>query len=233
MAGVSAEVELPSGSLVAKKVKIRSMLGKDERLIAEINSQNYERKTAELLKALTEGVDVMNLTEKDELYLLLWVAVNSYSSSFPIEAQCEHCFANFKQDVNLAKFPVKTLTEGFVEPVKVKLSTGDEVGVRLSRVRDVISVSDFERAHTGDSAWLFAHAVTIENGKTVIENMKMLGDLPAKDLVMIRKVQEEAEHGVKMVAPYKCSVCGGSGEIPVPFRLQMVFPTGARLRSFA
>jgi hypothetical protein len=95
-------------------------------------------------------------------------------------------------------------------------------------VKDALAVEDYSKV-SKDGTWLFSHAVTIDNGKSVVENMAWLGDLPSKDVAAIRAVQEKHPHGIKMVTPYTCPRCGGAGVMPVPFRLNMVFPTGAEL----
>lgn len=228
MAGVRGQVKLPSNGLVRESVEIRSMLGKDERQLAEVGTTSFERKVANLLADLVTGCDVRELTERDEMALLLWVACNSYSSVYPLEVTCEFCFKTFTEQVDLSKFEVEFLPSGFRDPVKVTLSDGTVVPVRLSRVKDAIAVEDFRRSAKGD-VWLFSHAVTIDNGKSVYDNGKMLEDLPAKDVAAIRAVQEQYPHGVKMEHKFDCPRCGETGKAPVPFRLGMVFPTGAEL----
>lgn len=228
MAGITAEVRLPSNGLVADKVTIRSMLGKDERVLAEVNSSNFERKIASMLSGLVKGVDVMELTEKDELMLLLWVAVNTYSPSYPVAGTCQYCLQGLKLEADLSAFDIEYLPAGFKDPVPVKLSDGSVVKVRLSRVKDAIAVADYSKSHK-DTAWCFQHAVTIDNDKSVIDNMRWIEELSAKDCALIRAVQVTHDHGVKMEAPYTCPRCGESGMLPVPFRFAMVFPTGAEL----
>ena len=229
MAGVSGEVKLPSNDLICKTVKIRSLLGKDERALSELATNNAERKIATLLGTLVEGVRVMDLTERDEMALLIWVAINTYSDVYPVKCTCPFCWANIKIDADLSKFEVDYLPDGFKDPVPVKLSDGSVWPVRISRVKDAVAVEDYQKASKSPDTWLFSHAVTVENGKSVVENMKTLGDMPAKDLALIRAVQESHKHGVRMVTAFTCPKCGGAGEMPVPFRLDMVFPTGAEL----
>ena len=47
--------------------------------------------------------------------------------------------------------------------------------------------------------------------------------------MLIRAFHDKFKHGPKMISKYTCPDCGGTGVMPVPFRLEMLLPYGENL----
>jgi len=227
-------VQLPSKCKVYKdvdssQVAIRVLKGKDEKLIAEMTYDNLDSKFNAILKNVLKGVAPEKLTLGDRKFVLVWLAINSYGKTFPIELTCEHCLRKIMNEVDLSSFEVNELPEDYEQPYKVTLSDGKEIYLRLLTVEDEIKVVAYEK--TGANGWLFRYALSVVD-QQLSENQKvmMLEDMDVNDVAMVRAFHEEFDHGPVMEAPYKCPKCGGAGRVAVPFRIEMVFPYGPALK---
>lgn len=229
-------IKFPSKCLVYKdvdpaQVQIRTFKGRDEKLIAEISNDNFEKKFSTILKSVMKGIDPEQLTVGDRLYLVIWEAINSYSKIFSIEHECEHCWQKSPYDVDLTQLERKELPDDYQEPYELKLPiSGDVVKVRLLRVSDMLKINELDKA--GQNVWLYRYALTLVNDKNVWNNVEYLEDLSTKDLMVIRAFHTKFEHGLRMEARYECPKCGGAGIMPIPFRLEILLPYGKKLEGY-
>ena len=236
------DVELPSGGRPYGgalkesdgRIRIRTIKGRDEKLLAELSLDNFEKKFKLLLEGLIEGFDVANLTVGDRLHLSVWLSVNSYpeyARRFPFNFTCEQCGLSSDMEVDLSQMEVIDLPEDYEEPHRIKLQDESSVGVRLFRVQDEMNIATYEK-QGGSGGWLYRYAQSIVDDRfaNVQEKIQFLDDLDAGDLARIRAFQEEYAHGPVMETRYECEKCGGEGRVPVPFRLEMLFPYGETLK---
>lgn len=213
------------------KVGIRTLKGKDEKLIAELTYDNFEKKFIEVLKNTLIGIDPRQLTIGDRMYIMLWQAINSYNKMAVIDTTCEHCFQKMEMEIDLSTLQVIDLPIDFVEPYKIKLSTGDIVNLKIFRVSDEEKMYDVEKA--GYQTWLYRYALTIiDPKKGDWDKVAMLEEMDTRDLALIRAFHEKYTHGPKLETTLECPKCGGVGLVPVPFRLEMFFPYGKSLRRY-
>ena len=228
------EVELPSkGRLYEgiEKVQIRTFIGRDEKLLAEMSTDNFDKKFSKVLKGVLTGVDPNKLTVGDRLYLALWETINSYSKDFSVEYECEHCWEKSPYSVDLSKLEVIELDKDFNEPYEVRLpGSGELIKLRLLRVEDMAKIHDLGKL--GKNVWLYRYALSLVNEQGIWDNVDYLEKLGSKDLMIIRGFQDEFYHGPKMECAYECPKCGGTGIMPVPFRLEMLLPYGERLAEY-
>lgn len=227
------QLNLPSKCLVYEdtdpsKVQIRTLKGRDEKLIAELTYDNFEKKFLTILGSIVKGVVPGKLTVGDRLYIMVWEAINSYSANYPVELMCETCLQKIEITVDLSKLDVIELPEKFKEPHPVKLSDGNQIDLRLFRVEDEVKIADAEKS--GKSSWLYRWAISIvDKEKSVWDRINYLENLEAKDVAAIRAFHEKYYHGPKMETEYECPKCGGQGVTPVPFRIELLFPYGKAL----
>jgi len=230
-------LKLPSRCLVYHDIDpstlgIRVLKGKDQMIIAETTYDNFDRKLTLVLNNVVKGIKAEDLTIGDRLYVLLWLVINSRKKSYMLDVSCKYCWIKNEVEVDLSKIEVFELPEGFKEPYSIQLSSGKMLGLRLFRVKDEIDIADYEKK--GKSAWIYRWARSIVDEKTtIIDKIQMLEDLDVVDLNKIRAFHEKFSHGPKMEIKHVCKECGGEGIVPVPFRLEMLFPFGEELiRSF-
>lgn len=228
-------ITLPSKCLVYKdvdpsKIFIRPLKGKDEKLISELSIDNFDRKFTQVLANVLEGIDPKQLTLGDRKYVMLWLAIHSYSNKHLMSFMCENCLSKLEMEADLATLVIKTLPDDFVEPHSLTLSDGSTVNLRLYRVKDELELGDLEKA--GTNVWLFRIAMSIIGDQSIVEKVAFLEELPVADIAKIRAFQEQFDHGPVMETTFDCEKCGVTGRVPVPFRIEMFFPFGARLTKY-
>lgn len=226
-------LQLPSKGKVYKnfdpaKFLIRPMKGKDEKLIAEINTNNLFTKFEALMKSVSIGLNPEQLTLGDRNKILIWLAANSYGPTVQAEGACSLCYQPIRVTVNLTKIEDKFLPDDFRQPYALSLSGGQSVCLRLLTVDDERKIADVERL--GGDAWGYRYALSVvSQEKTVDEVQNWLGELPAGDMARIRAFQAMFDHGPQMETDIICPKCGGAGRMATPFQLEWILPFGQAL----
>jgi len=234
---INISEELPSRGLVypellnngvAGPLTINTFRGKDEKLLAELTTENFEKRFVTVLKNVLKGIDPNKLTSGDRLWFVLYLTINSYSRLFSVSHECSKCYSTKNYQVDLSQLEIIQLPENFKEPYEVKLPvSGDLLKLRLLRVRDLIDIDDLEKSN--QNVWLYRYALSIVNEKSIWDNVEYLEKLDVKDIMLIRAFHDKFKHGPKMISKYTCPDCGGTGVMPVPFRLEMLLPYGENL----
>jgi len=231
---VSITSSIPSKCIVypeKTELSIRTFKGRDEKLIAEITAENFEKKFLIVLRNVFKGIDPAKLTMGDRLYLAIWESINSFSKDFYMTFECEHCWQKSDYTVDLSKLEIIELPADFKEPYEIKLpESGEMIKLRLLRLEDLIKIDDLDKQ--GQNVWLYRYALSIINDKGIWDNVTYLEDLSSKDLMVIRGFHDQFYHGPKMETKYECPKCGGGGVMPVPFRLEMLLPHGEKLKRY-
>jgi hypothetical protein len=204
-------------------ISISTLVGDDEELLAELSKHNVANTFYRLLESKVDNFDVKQLTLGDELYLLLWLASNSYSNEYPVSYVCPECETRNESIVDLNKLEVISAPDSVNIPVTVDTSFG-KVAVRLLTVGDEIEISKIK-----EKSQLYKWArtlITTSNRSlptSITEVVEYLGKLPVSDLVAIREVQDKYYYGPKLESPYECPSCGFGGMLNVPFRPNILF----------
>jgi len=228
-------IELPSKCLLydgidPSAVKIRTLKGKDEKIMAEISNVNFEKKLCQVLGNVLQGIKPEQLTLGDRMFIILWEAINTFGNDYPVDTYCIDCDSKIIIEVDLSVIEVKTLDDGISEPFQIQIENGSSIGVRLFRVEDEIKIYDFEK--NGKSSFGYRYALTLVDDRDIIQREEFLDNLSAKDVAKIRAVQEKYTHGPIMEQTYACPKCGGSGRLTIPFQLELIFPYGKTLERY-
>jgi len=209
-------------------VTIRPLIGKDEMVLAEISRDNVEKKFNVLIENVTTGLDPKKLTLGDRRYILVWLAMKTYGSKFPVELVCDNCLLNISTEIDMSTFNLKELPDNFEHPYPLKLSDDRILYLRLMTVTDEINASDYEKRF--GNAWIFRFAqVIVDQEKTLPEKVRLLENLPGREFQLVKAFHEKFDHGPEMEAPYECPKCGGEGRVSVPFRIEHLLPHGKTL----
>lgn len=221
------ELNLPSNLLLyegVKKVEIRMLKGKDEKLISDIDLSNFEKKFKLVLDGVIRGIEPEKLTLGDRIYILVWIAMNCYSPLYSMDLICDTCLVKSPIEIDLGKLEKLELPKKFKEPYEITLMDKTKIKLRLLRVADQIQYLDHVQEKEDNS--LYKLAQSIVDDKDLVTRIKMLEEMSTKDLALIRAFHEKYYHGVKLETKYTCPKCGGTGNTPVPFRLDIIFPAG-------
>jgi len=221
-------IQLPSKGLLyqeSNEISIRELKGKDEKLMAELNYENFDRKFVAILRNVLKGVDPIQLTVGDRLYVMLWLMINSISKTVSLKTGCEFCFNELNLEVDLSQLEVAELPDDYKEPYNITLNNGEDLQLRLFRINDEIKIADYEKS--GNNSYLFRFATSIvDESKGIHDKIAYLENLQSKDIMKIRAFHEKFYHGPKMKTKYTCKHCGSDGVAACPFRLEYFFPYG-------
>jgi acetone carboxylase gamma subunit len=229
---METQLKLPSRGCVYEGVtpegiKVRTLRGKDEKLLSELNVDNIEKKYLALLQNVVTGIDPAQLTLGDRTYILLWLRINSYSPIIDCDVTCDNCFVRSLMPLDLAAVNVKELPEGFVEPYNITLSDEKIYGMRLFRLNDEIKISDWEKRKSFGDAWIYRWIVSIVDDRDIIDRIAWYENLPTSDTKLIRKFHEDFVHGPELdKIKYTCPKCGHEGSTALPFRANFLLPSG-------
>jgi hypothetical protein len=218
---------IPYKDIESDKLYMRAMKGKDEKFIANSTLENLDEKMNDLLRNVIKGIDPLDLTLGDRMLCMVRLAIESYGSNHMLETTCGVCFKDISLNVDLSKLEFKELPEDFEVPKEVELSDGNKVYLRLLTVKDEMECYKYEQLNK--DSWLFRYALTLVDDKSMNERINYLENLSSKEFAKVRAFQEKYYHGPIMETKYKCKKCGGDGVTAVPFRVEMLFPSGEEL----
>ncbi len=207
-----------------KAISVRMLKGKDEKYLAELSIENYDKKYLLLLNQILKGIDPRELTLGDRTYIAIWLAMNCYSHIYPIKTLCLECMQEVDVRVDLRQLNKLELPDDFVEPTPVSLLDNRIVQMRLIRVKDQIAYLDyFKNKKQEDRNYLLA--LTLCGPESLAEKMEFLNELDSKNHAILRAYHDTHIHGIDL-SEYKfdCPQCKGVGVTPVPFRFEMLFP---------
>lgn len=208
---------------------IRSMIGRDEKILAEISQENLDKKFNVLVKAVTRGIDPLKLTLGDRKYILLWLIMNTHGKMHVADFFCEHCMQKVSTEIDFSTIENVELPDTFDPVHKVTLEKSGEIWLRLLTVEDEMKATEYEK-HFG-SAWVYRYALAVVAQETSLaEIVKRLEEMPSADFQVIKAFQEKYDHGPNMEAKYECPKCGGEGLVAVTFRIEHFLPYGKALK---
>jgi len=211
-------------------IRIRSMCGADEVLLAQMNPMTVERKFLELLRRVLVGIRPEQITFGDRLYLMLWLSINSYTGMVKISNVCSNCLKDYETEIDLRKINVVHLPEDFVSPITLQLSTGP-IQVNLLTVSDLADTEKYSLDHEDSGIYKYSRTLLGSGCETPEQKKAVYENLPTIDTAKIRAVQEQYFHGPDMKATVTCPHCKEDDTVEVPFRLELLFPTGPTLRA--
>lgn len=222
-------VNLPSKCVTygvkPEDIKLRTYIGSDELLLAQVNPVNLEKTYLLVLQNVIQGIDPKKLTLGDRLYIMLWEYINSYSNTIKMDNVCSNCLESVEISIDLSSLEKVYLPDSYKEPYMESLSTG-KIGLRLLTIEDEIEVDKFSDKK---EAPLYRLARSIVSKDDVLKRLEMIRNMPAKDVATIRAFHERMFHGPDMHTKVTCPKCGSEEEIEVPFRFEFIFPNGKTL----
>lgn len=216
-------------------VRMKILTGEMEEYLAEVNFENFDQKTHELLSMLITGVDAKKLTLGDRLALLIQNRINSYTKIYPIDTKCTNCLCDVKMlEVDLEKLDIDYIADDYQNVTQVKLSDDITVGVKLYRIEDELAIKNFSKSFNEREVahYRLARSLVVEN-LNIEQKRDLVKMLPAKDRALIREVQERFAHGIKLVYTYTCPHCNQEATTPVPFRFELLLPDGSTVRKYS
>jgi hypothetical protein len=227
-------ISLPSQCLTYPEVsvdsiKARAYQGSEEELLSQINPLNLERNYLEVMKRVIQGVDPAKLTLGDRLYFIVWECINSYMDIVKVKTVCSNCLQEVEIPVDLKKLAVIKLPDDYKEPYEISLPSGEQVKLRLLTVEDEIEIEKYQKKHGKSHNYRYARSIVGDDN--IVEKLKKVEEMQARDKATIRAFHEKFYHGPDFYYKYICPNpnCGEEDELEVPFRFEFLFPIGETL----
>jgi len=226
-------IDLPSKCRVYDGVEpgsisVRAYQGQDEVLLAQINPINLERNYFEVLKTVIQGIDPGLLTLGDRLYLIICECINSYTDTITVQTVCSSCLKQIDVPVNLKELDTVYLPEDFKQPYEVILPVSKQrVMLRLLNVADEVAAERYSEEHADGMLYRYARSIVCE--EDILQVMKNVQKMAAKDFLRLVAFQDKFYHGPVMSYTFNCPKCGAKEETDVPFRFSFLFPDGSTI----
>ena len=210
-------------------IKARAYQGSDEEYLCQLNPLNLEKNYLEVMKRVIQGIDPAKLTVGDRLYFMVWECINSYMDTIRVKTICGNCFQEVEISVNLADLNIIKLPDDYKEPYEISLPSGKQIRLRLLTVGDEIEIDRYRKKHGESHNYRYARSIVSDDD--IVEKLKQMGKISVKDMATIRAFHEKFYHGPDFYYKYTCpkSTCEEVDEVEVPFRLELLFPTGETL----
>jgi len=215
-------------------VLARSYQGRDELYLSQINPSNLERNYLEVLKSILQGIDPLQLTLGDRLYLIIWEYVNSYDCMMRVKTICPYCLSEIEVEVDLRNLETVDLPDNYEQPYEITLPISKEkIQLRLLTVEDEIEVERFSKKNKKE-ANLYRYARTIVSSPDVMSRMKRLSSMKAKDYLTVVSFQDKFFHGPEMKTKFTCTndACGEEDVLDIPFRSSFFVPEISQFSNF-
>lgn len=229
-------LELPSkGKFYTKNpqlkdgiIKIRAMTTREEKIIDAINGNTFYQNWCDIIRLCTNATfDARDLTFNDFIYLLFYLRVKSYGSTYNIVTKCDECGKENRLTIDIGEFDTKFLFEDVDEPFELVLPMSNiKVFTRIPRMRDIIESSrksysetkikgkkvsseTYMRAICTESMVLPNEELTkLDNPEDMLSILEIYEMLPANDSLYMKKFITKFDHGLLEPILVTCKECG-------------------------
>lgn len=223
----------PEGTVI----KARPLKVLEVKKLTSINEYNADQVINDILRKCIRGIDVNELYISDKLYLIFWLRANSFrDNEYVVDFACPKCQKESNYHFNIDCVNIDPIKDGYSEKTIMKLSNGDEITLRLLKVKDEIGIDSFKDRYesiitsSGDEVEdeLLGLSFMIEtiNGKHLdpLTKYNYLLGLNAQDYSNIDTYVNENIVGVKPYMNVTCNQCGGESQIGISFRPDFFLP---------
>lgn len=203
----------------------RDILWKDEKILSGATEDTYIRTINRVVKGILDNPDYyedISIFSRD--YILVWLYVNNFESIRELTSTCE-CGQEDTVKVDLTELPVTPLNEGYQEPFPITLRNGNEVNLRVFRVRDEIYAEQYISEHEDSEEDLLdlmlISSIDIGGDKelSLEEKVKWAEEnLTSRDMAMIRRFHDYYHFGIDETIKHNCSACSKEVTGRLPFR---------------
>lgn len=224
-------VELPSNGVLdyPRTVEHRDVLWKDQKTLSSATDQTFKKTLNKVVKSILNNADWFeNMTIIDRDYVLVWVFVNNFSTTKPIEFTCPECDNVDSMEYDIRDLSIDEISEDYKEPFEIPLQNSKKVWVRLPRVSDELKVDEFLRKNDSikEDPDTLALYETIDVGYELPLKAKIKWieeNFTAKDMAMVREFNNHFKYGLNDIIEHECSACGEVVHGRFPFRLEEIF----------
>jgi len=174
----------------------------------------------------------------DRLHALLRIRAETYGEEYRFGVECPRrgCGERFEWEVGLDELPVRRLADSdlaaFAAGNRIETSlprSGCRAWFRLLVGKDERRLAELiRRAPDRQLSTVLAYRVVEVEGVPDAERAAFLRTLPAADADHLIAEFEERDLGVETSIEVRCTACGHTTEVDLPFEAALLFPRSAR-----
>lgn len=224
------------------EVRVRGMIGKDERIILNPRIMRSGQASNELIRACVQGVDPMKLTVPDRVFLLYVIRGITYGVDYPFSVTCPECGSTWSSECNIDDLPVVELNDNATEPINERFPISDlPFSYRYERGADEAETrkfSDFTKKMPKDAQIertlkerVIRVLVDVAGFRDKTEIEAIWDNLSEGDRVHFRNLLNEPGFGIKTEIDVQCQFCDHEFETSLPMGADFFFPPRIKKRS--
>lgn len=220
-------------------VEIRAMTAREEDILTSKALIKKGTVISHLIKScmIDKRVDPDSLLAGDRNALMVALRVTGYGSEYKVEVDCPACSERSKHSFDLGGLPVKRLD---IDPVVIGSnvfetdlpSTKAKVRFRLLTGKDeqeIMTAAERRKKQGQRSENLITQRLkySIVSANGISDKSKidmMVGNLPARDSLYLRKYIDKHEPGIEMSAWMDCPSCLEHSEVRLPLGAAFFWP---------
>jgi hypothetical protein len=220
-------------------VEIRAMTAREEDILTSKALIKKGTVISHLIKScmIDKRVDPDSLLAGDRNALMVALRVTGYGAEYKVEVDCPACSERSKHSFDLGGLPVKRLD---IDPVVIGSnvfetdlpSTKAKVRFRLLTGKDeqeIMTAAERRKKQGQRSENLITQRLkySIVSANGISDKSKidmMVGNLPARDSLYLRKYIDKHEPGIEMSAWMDCPSCLEHSEVRLPLGAAFFWP---------
>lgn len=218
-------------------IKARPLKVLEVKKLTSINEYNADQVINDILSKCITGIDINELYISDKLYLIFWLRANSFrDSNYLVDFICPKCDKDSHYHFNIDSVNIDPVKDEYNENRIIKLSSGDEITIRLLKVKDEIGLDSFKDRYgtiitnsgdeIDDELLGLSFMIDTINGKhpDPLSKYNYILGLDPQDYSTISTYVDDNIVGVKPYMNVVCEKCGGESQIGITFRPDFFLP---------
>lgn len=204
------------------------------KLLASMDSNNYDFIMNDILKRSTKMIDVGDIFVSDKYFIIFWLRANTYKNSgYEMDFQCGTCNKNSKYNFNVDVLDVEYIKDSVnIDEEKALPNSGDKIVIKYKRIKDETKLKDFIKRSKNtitkyDEEILdIASSVSKINGEemSLLNKYEFVEKMHPVDFSFLISYIDSVSFGVKHEIKALCGDCKEVTPIGVTFRPEFFIP---------
>lgn len=227
---------LPSKNKFYSQLLARPLNVKEVKLLASMNSDNYDFIINDIIKKTVKGVKVEQITIGDKYFIIFWLRANTYKNSgYELDFECKSQKCNKVSTYNfeLNSLDVQYIRDDFDENKEIELPLSkDKFSILCKRISDENKVSEFikmsDKSITKYDEEILDIASNIKTVKgetlSLMKKYEYVESMHPEDFSYLISYIDSMSFGVKDRVNAVCNNCKEVTPVGVSFRPEFFIP---------
>lgn len=227
---------LPSKNKFYPELLARPLNVKEVKLLASMNSDNYDFIINDILKKTVKGVKIEQIVRGDKYFIIFWLRANTYKNSgYELDFECksEKCNKLSTYNFELDSLDVEYIRDDFDENREIELPLSkDKFSILCKRILDENKVNEFlkmtDKSITKYDEEILDIASNIKTIKgemlSLMKKYEYVEAMHPEDFSYLISYIDSMSFGVKNKIDAVCNNCKEVTPIGVSFRPEFFIP---------